>query len=269
MKKTILALLLLILIPSTALSWNDCPIGQVLCNGECGLFIDTDNDGICDSSQSHPDDRNDNTTAQPTEEEIEEVHDLIGGQELRTKTVNEVAEIYQIDVNQYTDKLSEYLGVNVKQDDSFETLHDNYGLQPSVAKDISTSIKLGIQTETPEANNKQLLSVLSGKNTYHLIPISLILVFLYLIGHILSKKGIIRVVNHRKIWNVLLLVTFLISGILGILLILKVNFGIIIPLPFNILFWHVEIGIAMFAISIFHILWHWAYFKNMFKIKNR
>jgi len=105
------------------------------------------------------------------------------------------------------------------------------------------------------------------KSVYHLLPISLFLIVLYTISHILSKKKIVSVVNHRKIWNFLLLITFLASGTLGILLIIKINFGITIFSWFNVLFWHVEIGIAMFAISIFHIFWHWPYFKSMFKIK--
>lgn len=90
---------------------------------------------------------------------------------------------------------------------------------------------------------------------------------MYIISHILLKKKIINIVNHRKIWNILLLITFLISGILGILLVIRINFDTIIPLPFNILFWHVEAGIAMTVISVFHILEHLAYFKNIFRIK--
>lgn len=120
-----------------------------------------------------------------------------------------------------------------------------------------------IQTTEDESlitNNKQ------SAMTYHLIPISLFLILLYFITHILSKKKIISVVKHRKIWNFLLLISFLLSGVSGILLVIKINFGITIPLPPNILFLHVETGIAMFVISIFHTFWHWAYFKNMFKI---
>ena len=73
--------------------------------------------------------------------------------------------------------------------------------------------------------------------------------------------------NHRKFWNILLLITFLASGILGILLVIRINLGIAMLLPFNIMFWHVEIGIAMVVISIFHTLWHLPYFKNLFMIK--
>ncbi|MBT4209793.1 hypothetical protein HON36_00605 [Candidatus Parcubacteria bacterium] len=102
---------------------------------------------------------------------------------------------------------------------------------------------------------------------YHLIPIALPLFVLYILSHILSKKRIISVINHRKFWNLLLLISFVISGGLGILLIININFNLNIPLPFDMLFWHVEIGIVMFAITICHISWHLSYFKNILKYK--
>ncbi len=102
--------------------------------------------------------------------------------------------------------------------------------------------------------------------TYHLLPITLILIALYGISRLLTKKKILSVMNHRKIWNVLLLFAFLISGILGILLVIEINFNVAIPLPFNMLFWHVEVGIAMFTIIVFHVAERWAYFKSVFKI---
>lgn len=103
--------------------------------------------------------------------------------------------------------------------------------------------------------------------TYHLLPITIILILLYFITHFLAKKKIISIVYHRKVWNVLLLITFLLSGISGILLVIKINFGITTPLSLNILFLHIETGIAMFIISVFHVFWHWAYFKNLFRNK--
>ena len=184
MRKIIFALLLLILIPTTVLAWDDCPYNNVNCPypGDCSRYIDTDGDEICDRSQSSPEDRNIKIA--------------------NTQVIND--------------------------------------------KDLII-------------NNKETTM------TYYFAPISLILILLYLISHILSKKKIISIVNHRKIWNFLLLITFLISGIFGILLVIKINFNIKFHLWFNILFWHVEAGIAMFIISIFHIFWHLAYFKNMIK----
>jgi len=106
-----------------------------------------------------------------------------------------------------------------------------------------------------------------SKINYDLLLIFLVLIVLYAISYILSKKKIIRVISHRKIWNILLLISFLISGLLGILLVIRINYGAAIPLLFNVLFWHVEFSIAMFIISLFHTLWHCTYFKNLFKFK--
>ena len=173
MKKIIFALMLLVLIPTAVLAWDDCPYNEIDCPfpGECSRYIDIDNDEICDHSQMGSED-----------------------------------EIYGI--------------INI------------------------------------EPENKQL------KSTYYFLPISLFLIVFYTITRILSKKKIISIADHRKIWNILLLISFLISGILGILLIVKINFNITNFLPFNALFWHVEFGIVMFIICIFHIIERRAYFKS-------
>ena len=107
------------------------------------------------------------------------------------------------------------------------------------------------------------------RRVYHLLPISLISIFLYTLSSFLAKKKVFSIAVHRKIWNLLLLITFTISAGLGILLVVRINYGLEVSLPFNILFWHVEAGIAMTIISIFHILWHWTYFKKMFRRKKR
>lgn len=180
MKKIVFILILLILIPATALAWDDCPRNEINCPapGDCSRYIDVDNDEICDRSQLVPEDRN-------------------------IKIIN-----------------------------------------------------------TQETSAKNLIITNQNKMTYHLIPISLLLIILYAITRILSRKKIISVINHRKIWNVLLLISFLISGIFGIILIVEINFETNFLLPFNILFWHVEIGIAMFIICVIHIIERWRYFKK-------
>lgn len=101
-----------------------------------------------------------------------------------------------------------------------------------------------------------------GTIDYFFIHIVFILITFYLVSLLISKKKK-KKSQHRKIWNILLLITFLISGIFGILLVLRINYGIEIPSYSNLLFWHVEFGIAMTIISIFHITWHWKYFKNI------
>ena len=134
--------------------------------------------------------------------------------------------------------------------------------QPTPENRIAKVIKTDQKTIKLELTNN------NKKMTYHLVPISLFLIILYAISRILLKKKIITLITHKRIWNILLLITFLISGILGILLIIRINFNITAPTRFNSLFWHVELGIAMFIISIFHVIERWYFFKNIFKTKN-
>ena len=105
----------------------------------------------------------------------------------------------------------------------------------------------------------------SSKMPYDLIFLSVILILAYIISHILSKEKIIKVVTHKRIWNVLLLLSFLVVGITGILLVIRINYGFTANPPFNIMYWHVEVGIVMTLISIFHIIWHYPYFKAILK----
>jgi len=272
MKKYILILIITVVWSSVVLAWNECPLGEVNdpYPGKCGLYTDTDNDGICDYSQPAPEDRdsivadtnindNKNTSESPGNTETEDVHDLITGKELKTKTVSEVAEIYNIPTAKYAQALSEYFGLKIKKNDKFQLLHDNYGLEPKAAKDVASMVRGDEDIVVTESE------VISQKRVYHLVPIAIVLIILYFVTYFLSKKKIITKIAHRRIWNILLLITFLVSGILGILLIIRINFTIPINLPFNILFWHVEAGIAMTLISFFHAFWHWNYYKCIFK----
>ncbi|HOX97223.1 MAG TPA: hypothetical protein PL066_02635 [bacterium] len=268
MKKLLLILTfsMLVFFPASVFAWDDCPRGEVDCTGECALFVDTDNDGICDHSQPAPEDRAVSTELinldQPLVSGIEPIsetvstEDLISGTDLKTMNVAEVAAVYGIDAKVYADALGDYLNSKVKSTDAFQILKDNYGLEPSAAKDIAVALASGVVAAPVEKVSKEI-------NVYHLLPIFGVLVFFYVLTHILSKKNKISIATHRKIWNVLLTLTFLASGLLGVLLVIRINFGIAIPLPFNMLYWHVEAGIAMTAISVFHIIWHWPYYRGL------
>lgn len=101
------------------------------------------------------------------------------------------------------------------------------------------------------------------KNDYHFGLISIILLFSYIISFLLTKFKKISIVLHRKLWNIFLTLSFMPTAILGILLVLKISYGINIDLPFKMVFWHVETGIIFTLVAIFHILWHLPYYKNL------
>ena len=95
---------------------------------------------------------------------------------------------------------------------------------------------------------------------YDFVNMTGFLIAVYAVSFGLNEGKIISLRAHRRVWNAMLLFTFLVCAIIGILLVLRINYGIVVQLPFNMLYWHVEAGIAMTVISVFHILWHRDYF---------
>jgi hypothetical protein len=106
-------------------------------------------------------------------------------------------------------------------------------------------------------------------NIYYFIPVMAGFIAAYCLTWILSAKKVFKTLTHRKIWNVILLVSALVSILLGLILVLNIDFNTSISLPFNIIFWHVEAGIAMSVIAVFHIVWHWRYFVKIFRVTDQ
>ncbi len=94
-------------------------------------------------------------------------------------------------------------------------------------------------------------------------PIALGFFLIYAVSFALYKTKRIRMATHRKIWNVLLLATFLITGIFGLLLTIQLDYTLPFTIPINMLFWHVEAGVVMTLISLFHMGWHFNYYRNL------
>jgi len=103
-------------------------------------------------------------------------------------------------------------------------------------------------------------------NSYHFLILSFIVIVLYFLSFYLVKINIIKLLLHRKIWNLILLFSFLISGIIGLVLAFMIDNKMSITWYSNLLWIHVELGIIMAIVSIFHALWHLKYFV---KTKNK
>ncbi len=100
---------------------------------------------------------------------------------------------------------------------------------------------------------------------YLVIPILLLTTGFYLISVILSKAGILTRIVHRKIWNLLLLISFLFSSVIGLLLAVKANYRFEWPWLETMIKWHVNAGILMTTVTIIHLGWHLSYYWNLFK----
>ena len=131
--------------------------------------------------------------------------------------------------------------------DTGTAVNNNQSYLSEIGNDTTSS-----GTSTNKSSGYNFLAIMSG------------LIIAYAITWILSAAKKIKQVTHRRIWNVVLGVSGLISAVLGLLLLLNLDLGLNITLPFNMLYWHVEAGIALGIIAIFHIGWHWRYFAKLF-----
>lgn len=215
--------------PQTALAWDDCPLG--LTNdpypGECRRYVDTNNDGICDRSQSQPAATTTTELAPPAP----------------ATTVAAAGEPPTGDCP----------------------------LGPCVGCGVCFGVPLNGASATPTADLSLPLSTSSQDGgsplmTHYLVsPIAIAFFLIYSLSFVLYKTRRMRVTTHRKIWNVLLLATFLITGIFGLILTIQLDYELPFQLPFNLLFWHVEAGIVMTLISFFHLGWHLNYYRNLLR----
>lgn len=106
-------------------------------------------------------------------------------------------------------------------------------------------------------------------DSYHSILVLSVVLLVYGFTYFLSRNGKISLVSHRKIWNMVLLVSFLVSCVLGILLAVLIDFQINIDWYLEFLWLHVELGIIMSVAAIFHASWHWGYYRSILKIKKQ
>lgn len=94
-----------------------------------------------------------------------------------------------------------------------------------------------------------------------ILLISIILIILYLTMLLLKKYKILNLKLHKKILNIALLISFIITAYTSIAFILRTDFGINIGKTEG----HIRCGIIMIWISIFHIIERWCFFSQMLK----
>jgi len=117
---------------------------------------------------------------------------------------------------------------------------------------------------TAAAQSSGLDTGASNKTTsYYFLPVALVTLALYGLSWILSARKKLKTLTHRKIWNVVLAFTMAGSALLGLVRILIKDYNWDINLPFNVIFWHVEISIVLAVVALFHIIWHWRYFTRL------
>ena len=236
--------------PSGALAWDNCPKGLVNdpFPGACGRYVDTNDDSICDLSQSKPSDST-ITTAAPKS---------------TTTTTLTVTTATSGEPPSGDCPLGPCVGcgacVSIGSIVSVSATGEAGGTGPAVLLAASaTSATTSTTTPVGGGGGSSLFT------HYKVSPIALGFFLIYAVSFVLYKSKRIRVATHRKIWNALLLSTFLITGVFGLILTIQLDYELPFTMPINLLFWHVEAGVVMTLISLFHVGWHLNYYRNLLR----
>jgi len=102
---------------------------------------------------------------------------------------------------------------------------------------------------------------------YHVISTGFTAILLYLISYFFYRIGYYSLQLHRKFWNSILAVAFLLTAIAGVFLALQITYKWNIPFIKTVLKWHVEFGIGMAVTGLFHLIWHLNYYGKLFAKK--
>ena len=240
MKKILFALMLIAGSFSFAAAQvvQDC--GAIDCPGRCGRFIDQNGDGFCDRGRlSSPAPATQSTTETADEKATETAKDNTKdakGTKSTKDTKGAPAQTVKVEPKE----------VNTEN------------IAPSIEPTAEEVTEEETTIEEPADNTPQ-------KKPYDLILISALTLGLYALTFILVKANVLKKTTHRKIWNTLLLITGLVSCLLGFFLVLQINYGWKMDWFWTVKYYHVQFGIAMTIVAVFHILWHMNYWKTLFK----
>jgi cation transport ATPase len=243
MNKITILLLFIVMGNLTGNAQSYCPYGgKVDCPGECELFTDNNGDGFCDhgklSKESKPavDTATKATTATATDKSA-------ANHAKSTSTSTSSGSEKETQINS---------SINLSQQ------NDNEEIKAQKTEQIAQ----GNPAQPMQTNPIR-------KRYYHLFELSIALLLLYLISVLLAKYRVYTMATHRKIWNSGLAISFLISCIIGLLMTYFINVRSFPTYYRSLVLYHVEFGIAMTIIAIFHMVWHWRYFFNLFKSKKQ
>ena len=99
---------------------------------------------------------------------------------------------------------------------------------------------------------------------YHVVGTGITTIVLYLISYFFYRIGYYSLQFHRKLWNSLLAIAFIITAFAGVFMALQITYKWNVPFVKSILKWHVLSGIGMTFTGLFHFSWHLSYFKKIF-----
>jgi len=103
--------------------------------------------------------------------------------------------------------------------------------------------------------------------TYHVVPIGVTVLVIYLFSLYLSLTGFTARHSHRRFWNWILLSSFLVAALLGLFLALRITYRWEVSFAESLMRWHVEAGIALAFAALIHLSWHLGYYFRRARIR--
>lgn len=98
--------------------------------------------------------------------------------------------------------------------------------------------------------------------SYDLI-IAATFVVVYIFSYTFYRRKIISKTMHFRIWNLIFLIIFLSTAIMGLALAVVTDLGSFVDLDPNFNIVHMEAGLAFFILMIFHLFSNSASFKKL------
>jgi hypothetical protein len=245
-KLKIAGFILACFLAASGVSAQSCPRNLFDCPGLCGWFVDTNQDGYCDLS----------LFSEPVLSGFKKKNDSLARIASKKRLADSLAAISKPGEGIHN---SELLAQNIPPANK----EKNPDAESATANHPDAKHSGSAQTTADAGSAPSGVLKKPIKRTYDFFLIFGGCLVLYLLTYILSRRKVIKKVTHRKIWNVMLLLTFLPSAIIGLLLAIQANYGLFLGAFAELLFWHVQFAIAMAAISIFHILWHLKYWSML------
>ncbi|MFA6923888.1 MAG: hypothetical protein WC223_06505 [Bacteroidales bacterium] len=229
-------------------SFSQCPNNIKNCKGQCGLYIDVNKDGYCDKAviENNPD-----AIIKKNENEVYKLK--------QNKKTNVTSEKSKIECSFLKNKSYEE---KINTDTTVDKIKSK---NEASEKNIVT--KNNSATAISEENG---VKPPAATSPYHFIGISVSLIFLYVVSLLLVRKKKVKKTTHTKIWNSFLLMAFLFPGLIGIFLVLKINYGFHVSFLRQLYVFHVDCAVGFAVIAIIHVWKHRKFFyKIIFSVKEK
>ena len=99
--------------------------------------------------------------------------------------------------------------------------------------------------------------------SYDIILIGTISIIAYVISFTLYKTNKISRKLHQRVWNVIILIIFLLTFGMAYLQTTLTEFGLNIPIVPDLIYWHGEIGVLFFFVLLFHLQINWGSLRKL------